>query len=263
MKKFVFRTLALLAAVALVATGCEKQPKTPADDSLNGTYTMSTTPMYGTATATNPDATAIELTDDETGETSALTYRQIIGLMETLLPSEQMLDNEAEITLANGSIEIKDLDPEGTDVIFPDPEDGLSASMITYTASDSNLSFLVDVDAIDAMLAKDDPFGQSGERLHNVLKIFTKGLAVYSEADNTLTVTLRYKLNGNTLSVYADKALVVDTWACISPELDEVLLLLEQLDPATYALVSAILPQIDPMLAGFSSLEVGLRMVKK
>lgn len=263
MKKFVFRTLTLLAAVALVATGCEKQPKTPADDALNGTYTMSITPMYGTATATNPDATAIELSGDITGETTTLTYRQIIGLMETLLPSEQMLDNEAEITLANGSIEIKDLDPEGTDVIFPDPEDGLSASMITYTASGSNLSFLVDVDAIDTMLAKEDPSGQTGEQLHEMLKVFTKGLVVYSEAGNTLTVTLRYNLNGNTLSVYADKALVVDTWACISPVLDEVLPILEQFDPETYAMLSAILPQIDPMLAGFSSLEVGLRMVKK
>lgn len=262
MKKFVFRTLSLLAAVALVATGCEKQPKTPAADALNGTYTMSMTPMYGTAVATNPDATAIELTDNETGETSALTYRQIIGLMETLLPTQQMLDNEAQITLANGSIEIKDLAPEGTAVIFPNPEAGLSATMITYTVSGSDLTFLVDVSAIEALLAKDDPFGQTSEHLHNVLKIFTKGLVVYSEAGNTLSVTLRYKLNGNTLSVYADKALVADTWACISPELDEVMLLLEQLDPATYALLSAILPQIDPMLAGFSSLEVGLRMTK-
>ena len=53
-----------------------------------------------------------------------------------------------------------------------------------------------------------------------------------------------------------------DTWACISPIMNEVLPYLQSADPDTAAMLEVILPLIDPMLNGFSTLEVGIRMTK-
>ena len=261
MKKRLFRALSVaVVAAAMLVTGCGKRTSTPSTSTLNGTYTVSTTPLYAKAAAIDPDAMAIDT--EMNGEPLQLTYRQISGLLESMLPSQQLLDNEAEITFKDGALEIRNMTADGPVTVFPAPESGIPADMIVYTTSGNTLSMLVDLSVIDALLNQQDNTGTLTEGIHTMLASLTKGIAVYSEAANTLTVELRYTLSGTTLTVYAGKALLSDTWACISPIMNEVLPYLQSADPDTAAMLEVILPLIDPMLNGFSTLEVGIRMTK-
>ena len=70
----------------MLVTGCGKRTSTPSTSTLNGTYTVSTSPLYAKAAAIDPDAMAIDtemngFLDDE--ERAALTEEIPAGRMGT------------------------------------------------------------------------------------------------------------------------------------------------------------------------------------
>ena len=259
MKQFLLRALSLATAVALFATGCEKNSGSDSNPTLNGTYTVSTTPLYGTATATDPDATALTF-EDENG-TTTLTFRQITGMLESLLPNVAIMDYEAQITFDNGAVTITTGSDNGSVTVFPQPESGLTSDMVAYTASKSDIYFVIDVAAIEALLF-DKLSEEMQAQLNAALATLTQGALVYSSEEETLTVHLHYRLSGNTLSFYVDKPLLSETWVVLAPALESILPYLKAYDPTKVGMLEAIMPQINPLLAGLSSLEVGIRMTK-
>ena len=78
MKKCLFRALSVaVVAAAMLVTGCGKRTSTPSTSTLNGTYTVSTSPLYAKAAAIDPDAMAIDT--EMNGEPLQLTDLSLAG----------------------------------------------------------------------------------------------------------------------------------------------------------------------------------------
>ena len=85
-------------------------------------------------------------------------------------------------------------------------------------------------------------------------------MLVYSDSDSKFIVNLRYSLSGGQLKIFADKALVNDTWTCADSVLDMVILMLEAQDPATAAMLKSVSEQVPGIINGLTKIEIGMTM---
>lgn len=255
-------TAALLTG-SLLSAGCEKKEADNGgggdENTFAGTYSMSAKPLYSDMNAADPTATAIEM------EGMNMTYAEVITVAYAVIPNQTLSDFPMEITFnADGTMKIVEKTPTGDDTLFPDEQDGISSKDMTYAINGNNLVLSLSSAAIDDMIDDETKGPEFTAAVKSILAKFTKGIVVYSAADNTAEVNLRYVLTGKELSIYIDQSLLQETWSVAQGAMEEISALVGQSNPDLLPLLSAVLPQVGKMLdTGFTKIEVGAHLAKK
>lgn len=252
----------VVTAVAMLFASCEKNKGTGngGDNIFAGTYHMPSKPCYSDMQAKDPSAMAIEL---ELNETEVkLTYMQLIAAVFSMVSTADT-GADSEVTFnADGTVKIVVNYPEGPETVLPDESEGIPADGITYALDGNDIVFTLGSSIMDIMIdMEQDP--EYVAAIKQILSKFNKGIFIYSSSENTAKITSRYKLSGRELTFYIDKALVTETWSAGKGAVDEIAKMVGEVDPATAAVITSIVPKVDAMLDGFTKLEAGVKLTGK
>lgn len=248
MKKSLFGMFAVAMGIAAALfTGCNKNSGGESGETgIAGRYLMSSKPFSCEMTAADESAKAFSMEG-----VIELTFGDLITAAKSTIESAEV--DPVYVTFNNdGTIDAEPQVNDGTEDI-PD----YTADQISYSVNKNNFTLKMDADLIFSEL---EIPAETVAQIKPMLKVFDKGLLVYSDSDSKFIVNLRYSLSGGQLKIFADKALVNDTWTCADSVLDMVILMLEAQDPATAAMLTSVSEQVPGIINGLTKIEIGMTM---
>lgn len=260
MKKIVklFLSAALIVA-ATALTSCKPGETEGPSNGFAGEYLTSGTPFYSDMNAVNPDDVALTI---QLEQELQLTFANLIMFGNAYLISVE-LDPMTMAFNADGNFTVTATSEDEQYPLFPNVEAGLQPSYLTYSLNGDSFVLNVSSEMIESILGATDTAPESIEQIKALLATFTKGVIVYDSQTNSAKINLKHKTVNDKLYIYIDKALLVDTWDCVEPVALQIIELMEQGNPATAQMIKSIVVQIDPMLEGFTSIEVGIALTKQ
>ena len=256
---------AVLCSAAFALTGCGNGENKggAGDTSFAGTYHMTSTPLFLTMDATDPNAVAITIPSTGEGvEPTSMTYASINQMLSGLVLTADM-GGEGDFTFGvDGSVSVTFTEAQtGTTVVFPSDAMGIPASAFTYSISGDNIVFKMGSEMMDMILdVQNSP--DVAAVVKPMLAKLSGGILAYSQTDNSATVTLKYERTADGLELYADKAAIAATWTGAQGVLADISALVGQSSPEVATLLAAILPQINTVLDGYQALEIGFRLTQ-
>lgn len=259
MKKSTRVFLAVAALIALTGIiGCnDNKNNTDSKDGLTGEYVMSEYPLSSYMEAVNPEDTALTIKAEPE---VTLTFAQVIMAAYNYVPSIET--GETKVVFQDeGILTLTEID-EGKELhVFPNPEAGLQASYVSYSFSGDNLILTFSPEMTDFLLKKAP--AENVPQIKALLPAFTRGVVVYDPQAGSAKINLKYRKGDRSLFIYIDKTLIEETWICAKPVASQIVALVELMKPGSTMLAQSILTQIEPMLAGFTKIEVGATMTKQ